>query len=156
MAKDRPDILVIPPLALLLAIIVSVLLERWIPLGLLPPFPWTPGLIIGLPLLAASLALDISGGTKFMREKTPINPYKTPTKIVTSGAYRFTRNPMYLGMLGTLFSLAPAFSVDWALVTTPILWAVLHYGVVLPEEAYLREKFGADYEALLASTRRWL
>ena len=52
--------------------------------------------------------------------------------------------------------LALMFSLDWGLPLVALLWAALHWGVVLREEAYLTQKFGAKYEALLKTTRRWL
>ncbi len=117
---------------------------------------WTLGLILGIPLIAASIFVNFAGARAFLTAGTPINPYKSSTTVVRSGAYRFTRNPMYLGMIGFLAALGLIFSVDWALIATPALWAVFHWGVVLREEAYLSGKFGADYDAFLAHTRRWL
>lgn len=156
MATERPRIAVIPPLALLVAAVAAVALDRLVPLGLVPSFPWGPGLVIGVPLLAASAALNTAGARAFLAAGTPINPYRPAKRLVRGGAFRITRNPMYLGMVGALLSLAPVFSVDWALVAAPLLWAAFHWGVVLPEEAYMAAKFGADYESYLATTRRWL
>ena len=67
-----------------------------------------------------------------------------------------TRNPMYVGLLLMHLGVGFAFSLDWTLVITPILWVVIHWGVVLSEEAYLSKKFGPDYDALLKQTRRWI
>ena len=59
-------------------------------------------------------------------------------------------------MIALQLGLAFTFSLDWALFLAPVLWAVLHYGVVLREEAYLTAKFGDDYRAFLSETRRWI
>ena len=156
MTEDRPRIAVIPPLALLVAVAAAFALEWALPLKFLPPYPWPLGLIVGIPLIAASVIVNFAGARAFLSAGTPINPYKTSTTIVRSGAYRFTRNPMYLGMIGFLAALGLIFSVDWALISTPVLWAVFHWGVVLREEAYLTQKFGTEYAAFLVQTRRWL
>ena len=156
MTEDRPDILVIPPLALLVALAAAFALEWFAPIGILPPFPWTPGLLIGLPFLIVSVVLNFAGARAFLTAGTPINPYKTSKMVVRRGAYRYTRNPMYLGMVGFLAALAPVFSMDWALIAAAILWAVIHWGVVLREETYLTRKFGAEYRTYLTETRRWL
>ncbi len=154
--KDRPHILVIPPLAWLVAILAALALERWLPLDFLPPFPWVPGITIGVPILLASVLVNVSGARAFMAAKTPINPLKPVRTVVRGGAFRFTRNPMYLGMVGSVLGIAPAFSVDWAIPAAALLWAALHWGAVLREERYMAAKFGAPYAELLARTRRWL
>ena len=61
MEQDRPDIVVVPPLAFLAAVAASLLLGRWAPLGLLPPYPWGPGLVLGLPLLAVAVMVNVAG-----------------------------------------------------------------------------------------------
>ncbi len=156
MTEDRPKIAVIPPLALLAALVLSVTLDRLLPLLIMPPFPWPPAIVLGVPLLVAALVVNIAGARTFLKAGTPINPYKPSVKIVRSGIYGRTRNPMYLGMIGILLAVSLIFSLDWGVIATALLWALFHRGVVLREEAYLTEKFGADYEAYLAETRRWL
>ncbi len=154
--EDRPAILVIPPLAWLVAILAALALERWAPLDLLPPFPWIAGLWIGLPLLLASVLVNLAGAWAFRTAKTPINPLRPARTVVRGAAFRFTRNPMYLGMIGSVLAIGPAFSVDWAIPAAALLWVVLHWGVVLPEERYMAAKFGPTYTEFLARTRRWL
>ena len=100
--------------------------------------------------------LAISAGRAFSAAGTNVDPAKPALAIARSGPYRFTRNPMYLGMVCLISGLGLFFSLDHVIFIAPILFLTLHYGVVLREEAYLAEKFGADYEALKANTRRWL
>jgi protein-S-isoprenylcysteine O-methyltransferase Ste14 len=87
---------------------------------------------------------------------TPAPPWKESRALALDGPYRFTRNPMYLGMLLFQAGLAMALRDACMLALTPATFAALHYGVVLREERYLSRKFGAGYQALLARTRRWL
>lgn len=156
MQPDRPDIVILPPLALLIAVAAAFALHLLAPLGLLPPFPWGLGLWLGCALMAAGIAIGVAGIVSFRRAGTNVVPLNPTLKIVRSGPYRFTRNPMYLGMIVGLAGLGLAASNTWALILTPALWATYHWGVVLPEEAYLERKFGEDYRALLTETRRWL
>ena len=156
MADDRPRIAVIPPLAWLLAGVAGYLLDRFLPLGLLPTRPWMPGIAVGVVLIAVSATFDVAGARAFLKAGTPINPYKASRTLVRSGIYRITRNPMYLGMVGTLAGLGLALSNAWMILAAAALWALLHRGVVLPEERYLRAKFGAPYDEFLRTTRRWL
>lgn len=111
---------------------------------------------IGLLVLAVAVTLPISGFRTFTREGTNVNPFQPALKLVTSGPYRFTRNPMYLGMVLLLLGLSLIFSLEWGLILTPLLWLAYDRLVVVREEAYLSRTFGAPYIAFLGRTRRWI
>jgi len=157
MADDRtPDILFFPPTLSVVAPLLAIALEWLLPLSLLPP----PGLTLltgaGILLLGAAAILNLQGDRAFKAALTNVNPREPALVLVETGPYRFTRNPMYLGMVLLQLGLGFTFSLDWALVTTPVLWALLHFGVVLREERYLSARFGAPYDAYRTRTRRWL
>ena len=153
---DRPDILVYPPLASVVTPVAAVVLEWLLPLQVLPGRFAAWSVVVGLVLVGAAGALAVSGVRAFKAAGTNVDP-KTPALVlVEAGPYRFTRNPMYLGMVVLQVGLGFLFSLDWALVFAPVLWVVLHFGVVLREEAYLSAKFGAPYGTYLGRTRRWL
>ncbi len=154
-AADRPDILIFPPLATLIAIVAAVALEWLVPLRLLPPAFTFWSTAIGVILTVAAIALTIIGARTFAKAGTNVDPRKPALRIVETGPYKFTRNPMYLGIVGLQFGLALLFSLDWALLGGVALGAVLHYGVVLREEAYLTAKFGATYTEFQTRSRRW-
>ena len=78
------------------------------------------------------------------------------TTIVDAGPYRFTRNPIYLGMIVGLIGLAIAFDSLWLLVALMPFALVIRYGVVAREEAYLERKFGDVYRRFRSRVRRWL
>ena len=78
------------------------------------------------------------------------------TAIVESGPYRFTRNPIYLGMFLSLIGLAIAFDNLWLLTMLVPFALVIRYGVVAREEAYLERKFGDVYRGYRSRVRRWL
>jgi len=156
MSDETADILIFPPLASVIAPVCAIALEWLLPLHLVPaPFTlWSVLLGVGLMLLALSLAL--SGTKAFGQAKTNVDPRQPALVLVESGPYRFTRNPMYLGMIILQLGLALTFSLDWALPGALVLWAVLHFGVVLHEEAYLTGRFGTPYTDFMKRTRRWL
>jgi protein-S-isoprenylcysteine O-methyltransferase Ste14 len=156
MAQDRPEILFIPPLGLGLALVLAIVLDAWIPLGLFPPFPWWPGVIAGAAIVVFAIYTNISGFLAFRRAGTNVNPCKPALTVVRDGAFRYTRNPMYVGMVALVVGLGPLFSNAWAVILGLLLWLALDRGVVVREEAYMEAKFGDRYRALLASTRRWL
>lgn len=113
---------------------------------------------LGLPLAVLGLGLDLHAFRAFRRHKTSLSPFE-PEKavhLVTEGAYRWTRNPMYLGLALMLSG--------WSLFRTSLsgLWVVPAFILTLtrlqirPEENRLRHLFGDDYLAYQGRVRRWL
>ena len=154
--RDAPDIVALPPLIWLGALLLAILLEWLLPLGLLPP-PLTVGATaVGILLLAGGIATAVAGAVAFRRAGTNVHPRHPALVLVEAGPYRFTRNPMYLGLLLALPGVGLIASLDWAIPMVLPLWLVLHHGVVLREEAYLSAKFGAPYDDFRGRTRRWL
>jgi protein-S-isoprenylcysteine O-methyltransferase Ste14 len=78
------------------------------------------------------------------------------TTIVDTGPYRFTRNPICLGMALGLIGLAIALDTLWLWLTLVPFAIIIRYGVVAREEAYLERKFGDVYRRYRARVRRWL
>ncbi|GLQ55079.1 methyltransferase family protein [Devosia nitrariae] len=153
---DNPQLPVLPPVLLLGAVAVAIVLD-WTPLRFLsPPVGFNLQVLAGLVLTAGGFWLAWSARALFEREGTNVIPTQPTLKVVTSGPYRYTRNPMYLGMVIVLLGLSLVFSLEWGAILTPVLWLVLDRMIVAREEAYLSRKFGAEYQALLARTRRWL
>lgn len=153
MANDAPDIKVFPPLASVIALTAQLALWWFFAIGYAPSPAafWT-----GAATLVVSVILPVAGVAAFKRAGTNVNPHKTTLKIVSNGPYRFTRNPMYLGMVLFQVGLGLVLGNPWAAPAAILLWVALHFGVVLKEEAYLTTKFGDEYAELLAKTRRWV
>ncbi len=110
----------------------------------------------GLLILVAGLGFVASARVHFTRTGQNPIPWKPSPELILKGPYRFTRNPMYLGI--TLFELGLGLAVNnlWiSLFAVPALVTV-HFIAVLPEERYLSEKFGENYRGYLARVRRYL
>jgi protein-S-isoprenylcysteine O-methyltransferase Ste14 len=90
------------------------------------------------------------------RAGTRVEANKPTTTIVTDGPYRFTRNPIYIGMFLGQAGLAIGFDSLWVLVMLMPFYLVIRYGVIAREEDYLDRKFGAAYRVYKARVRRWL
>lgn len=88
--------------------------------------------------------------------ETPVNPYKPVTALVTSGPYRFSRNPIYLALTFIYFGLALYFNTLWAAALYPLVLIVMFFGVILREERYLLLRYGTKYLKYKVSVRRWL
>jgi len=126
--------------------------------------------LVPLPFLPADLAAGSLGAVVFVLALALVAwaiftitgagsnvPTNLPTTtIVESGPYRFTRNPIYLGMFLGLIGLAIAFDNLWLLIMLVPFAFVIRYGVVAREEAYLERKFGDVYRSYRSRVRRWL
>lgn len=156
MSDDKPDIIVFPPLATLIALFVAIALGWLIPLSIFAPFATLWSVVLGICIILASFAVAASGIREFKAAGTNVDPRHKTKTIVDTGIYRVTRNPMYLGMVVLQLGLGFCFSLDWTVITAPILFVVLHFGVVLREEEYLTKKFGDEYTEFLTRSRRSL
>lgn len=109
-------------------------------------------------LALAGLALDLTSVAAFVRERTTVNPLRPTrtTALVIAGAYRFTRNPMYLGMALLLAGWAVLLG-SWVSVAAPVVFvAFITRFQIVPEERAMAARFGQDYRAYCQRVRRWL
>ncbi len=153
---DTANVMVRPPIAWGLAILAGLALDWWVvPLPFLPdtdPPAWWPGVIV----FALALALGFWAVATMTRAGSNVPTNRPSTTIVEAGPYRFTRNPIYLGMMLALVGMAVTFDTLWLLITLVPFALVIRYGVVAREEAYLERKFGDVYCAYRSRVRRWL
>ena len=113
---------------------------------------------VAAALLIAGIAVVVMGVRAFHRASTTVDP-RFPDKashIVSSGIYRFTRNPMYLGMLVVLTAWMAWLSNVGAIVILALFALYITRWQIVPEERALAEKFGAEYEVYCKSVRRWV
>src|SRR5204862_4330750 len=140
---DTAQVIVRPPLAWGLAVIAELALNWLVPLPFLLadlPAGW-----LGAMVFVLALALFAWAIVTFTRAGSNVPTNLPTTAIVESGPYRFTRNPIYLGMFLGLIGLAIAFDTLWLLMMLVPFALVIRYGVVAREEAYLERKFGDVY-----------
>ena len=110
---------------------------------------------VGALLVVAGLALAVAAAVELRRARTTIIPHEEPSAIVTSGIYRFSRNPIYLGDALILAGLGLRWDSALALMLVPFFVAVITARFIRPEEARLRARFGAEFDAWAARVRRW-
>ena len=154
--RDIPNVIVLPPLIPLAALLLGLLLDWLVPGYFLHVF-LTLGerIFLGGVLFAVGVAFIVAGGHFFSIAKTNIPPYKPALHLVTDGIYAWIRNPMYVGFGFITAGLAIAFGSDWTMVLMLPAAIVLHRGVVLREERYLDTKFGDAYRQYIARVPRY-
>ncbi|HEX4984823.1 MAG TPA: isoprenylcysteine carboxylmethyltransferase family protein [Burkholderiales bacterium] len=111
---------------------------------------------VAIALLGGAMAL--AGDIAFRRARTTINPFRpqNASALVTSGVYRYTRNPMYLGLTLVLAGWAAFLCSAWALLGPVAFVAYIRRFQIAPEERILSGKFGAAYAEYMARVRRWV
>jgi protein-S-isoprenylcysteine O-methyltransferase Ste14 len=143
-----------PALALCLALLM------WLTSSLGHPLPVPLGVRLGVALALGVVGQGISMGgmIAFRRAKTTINPFRpaTASSLVSGGVYRFTRNPMYVGLFLTLLGWAVFLCSPLALLFLPVFVLYINRFQINPEERVLSSLFGAEYAAYKASVRRWV
>ncbi len=151
---DTSNAIVHPPIAWALAILVGFGADWLYPLPFLPAA--IPRVWIGATVFGCSFALGIWAIATIFSAGTRVETNKPTTAIVTTGPYRFTRNPIYLGMFGGQLGLAIGFDSVWLLLTLVPFYLIIRHGVVAREERYLERKFGDVYLTYKSRVRRWL
>jgi protein-S-isoprenylcysteine O-methyltransferase Ste14 len=109
-------------------------------------------------LVGLGMLVMVLGMLAFRRAKTTINPVKigAASSIVTGGVYRYTRNPMYVGLTLMLLGLAVHIAVPFVLVGPVIFVFYITRFQIIPEERVLTSKFGEEYRKYQERVRRWL
>jgi protein-S-isoprenylcysteine O-methyltransferase Ste14 len=151
---DTAHVIIRPPLAWGLAVMAGLALNGLVPLPFLPT-DWPAGWL-GAMVFSLALALFAWAIVTMTRAGTNVPTNQPTTTIVESGPYRFTRNPIYLGLFLGLVGLGIAFNNIWLLLMLVPFALVIRYGVVAREEAYLERKFGDVYRGYRSRVRRWL
>ena len=125
-----------------------------------PVLPLAPGLrlVLAGAVALVGLAFDVLGLIAFRQARTTINPLRpgNTSVLVTSGIYRFTRNPMYVGLACLLTAWAVYLGALWPFFGPLLFVAYINRFQIGPEERVMRGKFGEEYAAYAARVRRWL
>lgn len=154
-AHDHPNINrnIHPPVLMLVHVLAAFLLN-WLlhlPISFPRPLEW-----VGYILVFVGLGFAFSAVNQFGRVRTTLDPHGSVSAIVTTGPYRFSRNPIYFGFVCTLIGLPLALGNYWGAMLSPFLMMALYHLVIKHEEAYLEKKFGDEYTSYKSRVRRWL
>lgn len=151
--KDIAGVIAPPPLFFLAAIVVGLGLEWAVRadtnLGRI-------GLMIGLALIVVSVIIAVLARRQFAKGGTSLRVEVPSTAILTTGPFRFTRNPFYLSMSMLQVGIGLAFGFAWIVVMVVPAVLVIRFAVIAREERYLEGKFGETYLNYKNSVRRWI
>lgn len=154
--RDHAGVIIPPPVLYAVPFVLGMLLQRVAPVPLAVA-EWRPALrTVGGAVAAVGVLLDVWAVVAFRRASTSPLPFRPTTTIVATGPYRFTRNPMYLGLALVYLGLTLVANAVWPLVLLPAAVVAIRVAVIAREERYLEAKFGDAYRQYRARVRRWI
>lgn len=153
---DHADVRVPPPLYYAVGFALGAVLHRTVGHDRFPKEVVGPARTVGWVMGAIGLLIDVYAVVRFRFAHTSLLPIRPTTTIVTAGPYRFTRNPMYLGLALLYLGIALVVGYAWPLVFLPFVVLAVDRFVISREERYLEEKFGEAYRRYCKSVHRWL
>ena len=142
-----------PPTVLFTCLAAMPLCHFLLPLGRWIHFPWS---WLGLLSLAAGIFLNLAADKRFRNAETTVKPQGAPSALITTGPFRLSRHPMYLGMTLLLLGAAVLFGTVSPLVITAAFPLVMEIRFMGMEEKKMAAAFGADWDAYRRKVRRWI
>jgi protein-S-isoprenylcysteine O-methyltransferase Ste14 len=153
MPPDHSGVAFPPPFLYAIPLAAGLLLHWAHPIRLMARGAAVP---LGVLLVAISLAVLASAMISFRRARTSPLPIKPTTAIVETGPYRFTRNPMYLGLAALYLGVTLWVDSLWPILFLPVALFTIQRFVIAREERYLEAKFGDPYRYYKERVRRWI
>ena len=142
-----------PPVWMMLSIVLMILINNQLPVLIIfePPITQIGYVVIGISLLYFGWSVR-----QFFLSKTTLIPFHESTALISSGPFRFSRNPIYLSMLLILIGVAIRLGTFSPLVIVVAFWFVINQQFIRKEEQMLEKTFGEKYRLYCEKTRRWL
>ena len=152
-ARGGANVRLPPPLVFLGLTAIGALVQ--LPLRLELPLPRGPEIVAGCALALAGVALVLAAHTWFKRTGQHPAPWTPSPELIARGIYRYSRNPMYVGMTLLQLGIGVGLGNAWITALAPIALVVVHLTAVRAEEAYLAAKFGESYLRYQAEVPRY-
>ena len=144
---------VLPPTYLLVSIVIMLALHFLLPVPKIIPMPWN---VLGIVPLACGIALNLAADKAFREVGTTVKPFEESTALLTSGVFRISRNPMYLGYELILIGVATMLRSLAPYVVIPVFVVLMNRVFIRVEEQMLEEKFGVAWSEYGQEVRRWI
>ena len=144
---------IIPPVYLFICLVLMWLMQSYLPVYqyIQPPFAY-----MGIIAVLCGITMAAISAGMFKQAGTGLEPFDEATTLVTIGFYRFTRNPMYMGMFLMLLGVAFMMGGVGALLPVPVFVLIIRNNFVLGEERFMEAAFGQHYLDYKSEVRRWI
>jgi protein-S-isoprenylcysteine O-methyltransferase Ste14 len=144
---------VLPPTYLLVSIVIMLALHFLLPVPKIIPMPWN---VLGIVPLACGIALNLAADKAFREVGTTVKPFEESKALLTSGVFRISRNPMYLGYELILIGIAIMLRSLTPYVVIPVFVVLMNRVFIRVEEQMLGKKFGPGWSEYGEKVRRWI
>lgn len=135
--------------------LISIALQFLVPFSLPQGIPTQVLVPIGFTLIIIGIGLIVLARREFAHYGQPTDPGHPTSKVVQTGVFAISRNPLYLASVIVIFGIALTLNILWALLTLLASIVLCHYILIIPEERYLAAKFSQEYKEYVASVHRW-
>jgi protein-S-isoprenylcysteine O-methyltransferase Ste14 len=143
----------LPPAYVLASIVLMAALHFTVPAARLIASPWN---FLGVIPLAVGIVINIVADRAFHRAGTTVKPFQQSTSLITTGVYRLSRHPMYLGLVLVVLGIAVITGSLTPLLVVPIFALLLDRKFIAAEERLLEKRFGSAWLEYKKSVRRWI
>lgn len=155
MKEDHPGIYIPPPLIFAAIFLIAFLIQKVIIIN--NSFFQKDGTkMLGIIFFLVALYLLVRGVWKFIATGNTLITMQPASSLQSEGIYKFTRNPMYLGLIFLYLALTCAIGNWWHIIFLPILILIIEKYVIKREEKYLERRFGQSYLDYKKQVRRWV
>jgi len=137
----------------LILLVLSVLFHFIVPVPVLLHAPYT---FSGIIIMGIGLVTAIRCRSLFLQNRTTLSPYESPAFLITTGPFRFSRNPVYLAMAAILFGSAVVMGSIFPFVFTVLFIVIMDLLFIPDEEERLEKIFGGKYREYKKNVRRWI
>ncbi|MGB5530922.1 MAG: isoprenylcysteine carboxylmethyltransferase family protein [Ignavibacteriaceae bacterium] len=144
---------ILPPTHFYIYLIISILLHYSLPLIQVFNYPFY---LVGFLFFIIGTVLNIWADQLLKKQKTTVKPNEKPTVLIETGAFKISRNPMYLGMALILFGAGFILGSITSFIGSIIFVAAMEIAFIPQEEKNLREQFGEEFEKYKKKVRRWI
>lgn len=153
---DGPGVRVPPPAIFVIAGLLAWLLHTRLSFTIDGRGAGLAQRLLGGAAVAAGVAVVVWAGLTLTRSHTTLHPNHAASRLVTTGPYAITRNPIYLGFTATFLGIALIANSGWMVLLLPVVMIVVASFVIAREEQHLRGRFGGDFDTYARRVRRWL
>jgi protein-S-isoprenylcysteine O-methyltransferase Ste14 len=155
--KDTPNHVPWPPILYLGTAMTTWLIHQYA-----APLPWPTGAaqaalsMLGVFLIALGVAIEIATVLTFRKNKTTVLPHRVATNLITTGPFKYSRNPIYLANTMLLAGAGLVFGIAWFIAGAVVAALLTHHLAIRREEQHLAAKFGDAWTAYTDRTPRWI
>jgi protein-S-isoprenylcysteine O-methyltransferase Ste14 len=149
-----PKVRIKPPIIFAVSAIIGLVVQLFYSLGL--SYPLLYRIILGMVIISSSGIIQLSSLRIFKLNGRRPTPTLESTSLFIAGPYRYTRNPMYVSLVLLQFGMGLIINNLWLSGFSFVSLTIVHFFAVLPEEAYLKNKFGESYLNYMNSVRRYI